>query len=215
MKRSLSVLITGLLILLCGQIIAQEYTAKTPGESMLAPGVGTVVRARGSSYHKIAWTLSGTIDTCQVKLEKSSDGAAWSDLIAALTCTTEGSSALVKDSAPYVRPNVTAISGGGSVQVAWTGYSGEPVRRAARVATGTILAGLRQDVILTWPQAFPAGDYACLCSVLDESAAGLGVVVERVRSRSTSSVTVQIFNMALASGSGTVECVGFWPGVYP
>jgi len=192
---------------------AQKMVSEYSNDSFSTPGIGKTIRARGVLYHSLTWSQSGDLLTCTIKLEKSANGTTWSDLIAAADCTAAASGILVADNSSYVRANVTGVTGGGSITPQWKGYSGEPVRRSARTATGTLAAGLRQDVTITWSAAFPSTDYVPVCSVLDESASGLGIVVERMRAKTLTGITVQVFNGALLSDSGTVECVALWPAV--
>lgn len=78
-----------------------------------------------------------------------------------------------------------------------------------RVGTGSILTGVRADITCTWPTAFSDTNYAFAVSIEDTSALGLGLQSERVRSKTTSAVTVQVFNAAIGTNSGTVHCIGF------
>lgn len=83
----------------------------------------------GALFHQLTWTKSGTVSTCQVEVDSSSDGVSWNnaDVISSQLCTSNGSSAVI-NSGPYtyIRINVTAISGGGSIFVAYDGYTSNP-----------------------------------------------------------------------------------------
>ncbi len=93
-----------------------------------AAGSSAGVLLTGSSigYHQLSWTKTGTVSTCQVKLEQSVDNAAWTDLIANQTCTTNGNSALTTGTVNYVRITVGTLTGGGTISVTWTGYDTLP-----------------------------------------------------------------------------------------
>jgi hypothetical protein len=77
-----------------------------------------------------------------------------------------------------------------------------------RQSTGSILTGVRADVICTWPAAFADANYSMFASVEDTSALGLGLNAERVRSKTASAATVQVLNASLGTLSGTVDCLG-------
>lgn len=78
------------------------------------------------SYEKITWFKTGTVSACQVKLQQSADGLAWSDLIAVQTCTSTGTSSVAHVVANFVRINVTSFTGTGAVAVTFTGYIDDP-----------------------------------------------------------------------------------------
>ena len=81
--------------------------------------------------------------------------------------------------------------------------------RHVRVATGSILTLVRTDVTCTWPTAFSDTNYTVSLAVEDTSALGLGLQPERIRSKTASTVTVQVFNASLGTLSGTLHCVAF------
>src|SRR5208282_943086 len=93
-----------------------------------ATGPFTSLNLTGSSiaWHQITWTTSGTVSTCQIKLQQSADNVNWSDLVANTTCTSNGQSSATNVVATYVRMNMTTLTGGGSVTVVWTGYTNNP-----------------------------------------------------------------------------------------
>jgi hypothetical protein len=75
-----------------------------------------------------------------------------------------------------------------------------------RVTTGSIGAGARADVTVTWTTAFADASYTPNCTVLDTSAAGAGLRVERIRSQAAASIVVQVMNDAAAARTGTLNC---------
>lgn len=101
-----------------GPTQAVSYTTTGGGNTISM--VGTGVR-----YHSIAWYPEGTVSACTVKLEKSATGTGgWTDLIANQTCTATSASSFTLDAtANYVRINVTALSGGGTLMVRYAGYA--------------------------------------------------------------------------------------------
>ena len=76
-----------------------------------------------------------------------------------------------------------------------------------RVATGSIATLVRADVSITWDTAFADTNYTVILAVEDTSALGLGLTPERIRSKTTSGITVQVFNASLGSLSGTLHAV--------
>lgn len=76
-----------------------------------------------------------------------------------------------------------------------------------RVATGNILTVTRSDVTVTWDAAFADTNYTVALSIVDTSALGLGLQPERIRSKSASAITVQVFNASVGTLSGTLEAI--------
>jgi hypothetical protein len=76
----------------------------------------------------------------------------------------------------------------------------------ARVGTGSVTAGSRADVVVTWGTAFANTNYTPVCVMADASAAGTGLRVERVRALAAASITVQVINDSGGSLTGTVYC---------
>lgn len=75
-----------------------------------------------------------------------------------------------------------------------------------RVTTGSISAGARADVTLTWTTAFADTNYTVQCTVLDTSGAGTGLRFERLRSLSATAIIAQVINDAGGSLTGTLHC---------
>lgn len=95
--------------------------------SFTTVSTGTAIRLTGSAivYHKLNWSVSGTVSSCSVQLDTSSDNVTWTSAgaVASQTCTSGGTSGLsTAVSVNYVRVNVTALAGGGTVNVTWAGY---------------------------------------------------------------------------------------------
>lgn len=103
---------------------ARAYADGSRSHTFTTVSADSSVKTEGSgiAYHLLTWSKTGTVSTCQIKLQQSVDNISWSDLIAAQTCTSNGQSAVTNVVANYVRMNMTTLSGGGSVAVRWNGY---------------------------------------------------------------------------------------------
>lgn len=77
-----------------------------------------------TTFHVLSWTTSGAVSSCSVAIDSSSDNSLWSagGLMTAQDCHANGS-AQVTGSADYIRVNVGALSGGGSVTMTYRGYT--------------------------------------------------------------------------------------------
>lgn len=101
------------------------YSNTTTGSGTSVKLIGT-----GVTTHKLTYYGTGTIATCQVKLEQSVDNAAWSDLIAATTCTSNGSTIIATGTVNYIRITISTLTGGGELTVLYLGS-------ATSLSTGT------------------------------------------------------------------------------
>lgn len=118
----------GLILAFLSVMITPAY-AQSPIYQQSPPLVvgaqtGPPIREVGSGvvYHTFSWWVSGTINTCQVKLEGSTNGVAWFDVIASQSCLANGGPATVTQLAVnFVRVNVSTLTGTGNVVVAYTG----------------------------------------------------------------------------------------------
>lgn len=83
---------------------------------------------QGLTYHQITWTTSGTVSTCVVQVDTSSDGSSWTSagMISGQTCTSAGSSSLTSGVANYVRVNLSTLTGGGEVNVVYQAFIRTP-----------------------------------------------------------------------------------------
>lgn len=112
------------------RVSAQGPQARsTLATSAVAATPGTLETGSGIQYHQLTWNGSGTLSTCTVELDSSADSITWSGtIITGQTCTSNGQSSVsVATTANYIRINVTAISGGGTVTVTYLGYTANPV----------------------------------------------------------------------------------------
>ena len=105
--------------------------------STVSASSGINLQNSGSIYQQISWTKSGTLATCQVQVDSSADGVTWNsgDIVASQACTSNGNVNAVHFVSNYSRVNVTAISGGGSVTVVFTGYTTNPVPSGGSVTS--------------------------------------------------------------------------------
>jgi hypothetical protein len=76
-----------------------------------------------------------------------------------------------------------------------------------RLTTGSIGGASRTDVVVTWPTAFADTNYTFQVFIIDTSAAGIGMRVERVRAQTASTITVQVVNDAAGALTGTLHCI--------
>jgi len=98
-----------------------------------------------SIYHQLVWRRTGTLSSCTVALDSSADGVTWSagGVITGQTCTTNGQSSVINSVVNYVRINVTAISGGGTINVTYQGF--------ASSGSGSGITALTGDCTATGP----------------------------------------------------------------
>lgn len=116
------------------------FSASAPAAGTLNPNNGATNQSKsGSVYEQLSWSKTGTVATCSVRVDSSTDGVTWNtgDVISAQTCTSNGSSSVVNvTSLTYVRINFTALSGGGTVKAIYKGYTSNPAGGVTSV-TGT------------------------------------------------------------------------------
>jgi len=95
-------------------------------------------------YHQISFVKTGTVSACTVAIDSSADGTTWTagGIIAGTTCTSNGSSAVTSANAKYVRITSTALSGGGSVQFFYKGWTYNPTPGTGSVTSITCGTGL-------------------------------------------------------------------------
>jgi hypothetical protein len=89
--------------------------------------------------------------------------------------------------------------------VYYTGTAWVLREQHVRVTTGSITGGTRADVVVTLPTGYADTSYNVLATVEDTSAAGTGLRVERIRAKTTTTVTVQVMNDAAGALTGTVD----------
>ena len=102
--------------------IQREYSATA---ATAFPGVR--ISGQGLQYHQIVWALEGTISTCVVQVDQSTDGVTWStQIISGQTCTSAGSSALTAGVTTWVRVNISTLTGGGTLTVVYQAFIRSP-----------------------------------------------------------------------------------------
>jgi len=120
-----------LIILLSSSLAnAVDYAARRSITTAVpATSVAVNLILSGANYHQLIWTVSGTVTTCQVRLDSSADGTTWSagDVIAAQTCTSNGSATVATGVKNYVRINVTVKTGSGTVTPVYYAYVNSPI----------------------------------------------------------------------------------------
>ena len=117
-----------LVLLLFLPVTARADGFVTNNFASAAAGTSNNLTNTGIAYHKLTWSVQGTITVCTVALDSSADGVTWTagGVIAGQTCTTNGSSAVVNVIANFIRINMTALTGSGLVSVTWNGYVNNP-----------------------------------------------------------------------------------------
>lgn len=107
--------------------------AQTAVQSTTLSATGTTpsIFEQGSliGWHQIVWTTQGTVSTCSVRVDSSSDNISWNvgDVISAQTCTSNGMSTSVTAAFyNYIRVNLVTLTGGGSLIVTYGGYRSQP-----------------------------------------------------------------------------------------
>lgn len=111
-----------------------------------AASAGNKLIGTGVQFHLISWTISGgTLSSCSVRVDSSTDNSTWNagDVVAAQPCTSNGSATVTNFVGNYIRINVTSASGGGTLNVVYTGYitnpsaGSNPVKGTGTAALGT------------------------------------------------------------------------------
>jgi hypothetical protein len=103
--------------------------------------VGTATPIHQSSiigFHQLQWQVAGTVATCTVAIDSSTDGTTWvaGGILTGQTCTSAGQSTITAASANFIRVNVTALSGAGAqVQVSYLGWINNPQGSGAGTVT--------------------------------------------------------------------------------
>lgn len=126
--------LSALLVLLV--LFAMEFWPVAAQTSFISLGpVSAPITGSGNNetnsvtqYHQLVWRVSGTVSSCTVALDSSSDGVTWSSggVISGQTCTSNGSSSVVNSVVNFVRINVTTLTGGGTVTIVYSGYNTNP-----------------------------------------------------------------------------------------
>ncbi len=206
MKRTFALLIAALLLLPL-TAMAQDVTRSADFTAVRADDAVLTLRGTGVYNHRLTWTGAGTRTTCTIKVQQSVDAVTWTDLIAAQSCTTDGT-ATAAGYANYARINVTALSGTGNT--VWAQYKGT----AIAAATGTVIVS---------SSALPTGAASeTTLSALNAklvSGTDIGdVTVNSMPTNTTVTGTIdadkETVDITLPNGAGTVglQITGTWVG---
>ncbi len=139
MKRLLLLLFTlAFPIFLCAQTASQTTTF-----TVAANGASVGLAGTSVTHHQIQWWWSGTITTCTVELDGSTDGVTFGTvIISGQTCTSPGKATLVSNTAQnFVRINVTVLTGGGTLTVRYAGYNEAEALDITRIVTANAGTG--------------------------------------------------------------------------
>lgn len=125
--RRIFIIGTILLLSLYGQAQSPSYVL-TQNFTTTGTSVSDNLIGNGAAFHKLTWNVSGTVSGCTVALDSSADGVSWSagGVITGQTCTTNGTITSSSTIVNYVRINMTAFTGTGSVSVIDQGYVNNP-----------------------------------------------------------------------------------------
>ncbi len=205
MKRFLLTL--ALVLLTCVSASAQQarftYVNTTMGAS-----TGVLEIGSGIQYHQLTWNISGSVPTCQVQLDQSTDNVTWSSqIIATQACTSNGLSAVsTAITANYVRINLTTKSGAGTVTVTYLGYTSAPG------GGGTVTSIAATSPIVVTPNPITGvGTVSCpTCGT------GTGTVSSVSSGNLANNFTVAVanptstpaFTFALATAGTGIDCSG-------
>src|SRR5438105_489162 len=109
MKKVLIFLVSLLFLLSSGSAQTIQYTYQVTG-SFGATGTSVVynIIATGAAFHTLVWNDSGTVSTCSIRVDGSADGITFGtgDVIAAQTCTSNGTFTSTSVVPNYVRVNL-------------------------------------------------------------------------------------------------------------
>lgn len=77
--------------------------------------------------------------------------------------------------------------------------------RHDRVATGSLTAGSYTDITLTWAVPFVDENYTVVAGILDSSAAGANLNVERVVSKTKDAAVIEVHHEGELASSGIIH----------
>lgn len=125
--------------------------------------VGTIM-----AYHQLAWSVTGTVTACQVQLDESSDGINWTaspPIFSSQNCTTSGhpTPQTVNKTTVFIRINMTAFTGTGSVLVDYYGFTSNPGGGGGGGGGGVTSFNGRTGAVVSVGSP-TSGDYTCLTS---------------------------------------------------
>ena len=133
-----------------------------PATSSAVPGAASFIPALGQSVHYLTYTTVGTINTMSIQLDASFNNATFFRV--SETATTPGSGAVSANVYyPFMRCNLTAVTGGGSVTATYTGTSvssGPPsgIFNSSGIFTKVLATATIASSNATYNFTFPAGN---------------------------------------------------------
>ena len=164
MRKLLALASLLVLSLLAHPAYAQQYVQSQTYTGTTVPGgQGAMIQNSNVSDHLLTWTATGTVSSCTVKLETSSDNVSWSTMSgsASQTCTSSGTYSFHGGAATYVRFNISAFSATGTLQMNYYGYTYVtsyqstdgylfiPETACGGAVTGTAGSGNATDIVAT------------------------------------------------------------------
>lgn len=133
MKALMKKILLAALVLVGLSLSAQNASAQAVQISAQmtasAATTGTGIATPTTYYHQVSWTVTGSVATCSLTIDSSSDNSSWSSggAIPAQTCTGGGVSGLINAAVGYIRINLgtfTCTAGTVcSIRISYIGYS--------------------------------------------------------------------------------------------
>lgn len=123
------------LILLLALAAGPGLNAQKPVDQLFETsesGTSDQVRLEGTGvvYHRVTWYVSGYLEHCEINLEESADGIAWTTLGNYYFCKRNGQSSVVKAVVNRIRIRVNNLLQhpdiSGSLSVKYFGYQNDP-----------------------------------------------------------------------------------------
>ena len=135
--------------------------AATPTTSSSTPGTASFIPSLGQSVHYLTYTTSDTIQTMSIQLDGSFNNSTWFRV--SETASSPGSGAVSANVYyPFIRCNLTSVTGGGSVTAVYTGTSviaGNPagIFNTSGVYTKVLATGAPANAAATYSITLPKG----------------------------------------------------------
>jgi hypothetical protein len=124
-----------LIVFLCLVAVAMaDQTVNRSREFTKAEADDAVLTLAGTGVynHRITWTGAGTRTSCSIKVEQSTDGTTFTDLITTQNCASDNT-ATVTGYANFVRIRVTTLTGSGNT--VYAAYNGTPIQPSLGTVT--------------------------------------------------------------------------------
>ena len=136
--------------------------AVAPATSSAVPGAASFIPSLGQTVHYLTYTTSGTITTMSIQLDGSFNNTTFFRV--SETASSPGSGAVSANVYyPFIRCNLTGITGGGSVTATYTGTSvsaGPPagIFNSSGVFSKTLATGAPANTTALYDVQLPAGN---------------------------------------------------------